>query len=251
VEVAELLLRHGAEADLEAFDEVSWFDTTDEEYYNGRRVLGQRGIMKLFAERGVLSMCYSDCETPLHRIYKHNYYKQPWLLEFGGDLNVRDCLGRTPLHHAAAEGRGLEPLLEAGADPNARDKDGKTPLHYAVAHRRSDAVKLLLEYGAEVDRELAEALRLTPLHLAAPRGDVEEVERLLRQGADLNAGDRECNTPLHHVAAGYRYVSAQLLVQHGADVNTRNSQGKTPADLLNCPGKRRVFKRLLVTGAGP
>jgi len=133
--------------------------------------------MKLFAERGVLSMRYKDCETPLHRIYKHNYYKQPWLLEFGGDPNVHDCLGRTPLHHAAAEGRGLEPLLEAGADPNARDKDGKTPLHYAVTHRRSDAVKLLLEYGAEVDGE----------------------------------------TALHIAAAGCRYALAQLLVQHGAD----------------------------------
>ena len=226
-----LLLRHGAEADLEAFDEVPWFDTTDEEYYNGRRVLGQRGIMKLFAERGVLSMCYKDCETPLHRIYKHNYYKQPWLLEFGGDPNVRDRHGRTPLHHAAAEGRGLEPLLEAGADPNARDKDGKTPLHYAVAHRHSDAVKLLLEYGAEVDEELAEALRLTPLHLAALRGDAEETERLLNGGADPNVRDVFCRTPLHYAAARNQKAAAELLLSRGADPNARDESGKTPLDL--------------------
>jgi ankyrin repeat protein len=226
-----LLLRHGAEADLEAFDEVPWFDTTDEEYYNGQRVLGQRGIMKLFAERGVLSMCYKDCETPLHRIYKHDYYKQPWLLEFGGDPNVRDRHGRTPLHHAAAEGRGLEPLLEAGADPNARDKDGKTPLHYAVAHGRSDAVKLLLEYGAEVDEELAEALCLSPLHLAALRGSAEEVERLLNSGADPNVRDVFGRTPLHYAAARNHKAVAELLLKHGADLNAKDESGETPLDL--------------------
>jgi len=231
VEVAELLLRHGAEADLEAFDEVPWFDTTDEEYYHGQRVLGQRGIMKLFAERGVLSMCYKDCETPLHRIYKHDYYKQPWLLEFGGDPNVRDRHGRTPLHHAAAEGRGLEPLLEAGADPNARDKEGKTPLHYAVAHGHSDAVKLLLEYGAEVGGELAEALRLTPLHLAALRGSAEEVERLLNGGADPNVRDVFYRTPLHYAAARNHKAVAELLLKHGADPNAKDENGKTPLDL--------------------
>ena len=226
-----LLLRHGAEADLETFDEVPWFDTTDEEYYDGRRVLGQRGIMKLFAERGVLSMCYKDCETPLHRIYKHDYYKQPWLLEFGGDPNVRDRHGRTPLHHAAAEGRGLEPLLEAGADPNARDKEGKTPLHYAVAHGHSDAVKLLLEYGAEVGGELAEALRLTPLHLAALRGSAEEVERLLNGGADPNVRDVFYRTPLHYAAARNHKAVAELLLKHGADPNAKDENGKTPLDL--------------------
>ncbi|MFZ8809387.1 MAG: ankyrin repeat domain-containing protein [Pyrobaculum sp.] len=47
------------------------------------------------------------------------------------------------------------------------------------------------------------------------------------------------------IAAGKgRYAVAYLLLQHGADPNARNNQGKTPADLLNCPGLMRAFRRL-------
>jgi len=219
-----LLLKHGAVVYPEVLDVVTSLEES-------REILKLRGVVKRFAERGVLSMCNEACETPLHNLHKYDYYKRLWLLEFGGDPNVRDRLGRTPLHHAAAEGRGLEPLLEAGADPNARDKDGKTPLHYAVAHRHSDAVKLLLEYGAEADEELAEALRLTPLHLAALRGDAEETERLLNSGADPNVRDVFCRTPLHYAAARNHKAAAELLLSRGADPNARDESGKTPLDL--------------------
>ena len=63
-------------------------------------------------------------------------------------------------------------------------------------------------------------------------------------GADPNARDAEGNTPLHRAAANCRYALAQLLIQHGADPNTKNNQDKTPADLANCPGMMRAFRRL-------
>jgi ankyrin repeat protein len=219
-----LLLKHGAVVYPEVLDVVTSLEES-------REILKLRGVVKRLAERGVLSMCNEACETPLHNLHKYDYYKQLWLLEFGGDPNVRDRHGRTPLHYAIMlDGpRGL--LLDHGADPNARDKDGKTPLHYAVARRDWYGVKLLLEYGAEVGGELAEALRLTPLHLAALRGNVEEVERLLKSGADPNVRDVFYRTPLHYAAARNHKAVAELLLKHGADLNAKDEDSKTPLDL--------------------
>ena len=36
-----------------------------------------------------------------------------------------------------------------------------------------------------------------PLHRASRAGDLEEVQRLLSRGTDVNARDRSGNTPLH------------------------------------------------------
>jgi ankyrin repeat protein len=51
---------------------------------------------------------------------------------------------------AAGSAPGVKALLDAGADPNARDhRNHWTPLLHAVHTRRVDAVRLLLERGAD------------------------------------------------------------------------------------------------------
>jgi len=65
------------------------------------------------------------------------------LLEYGGDIHVQDCFGKTALHHAAETCEGIESdygkmgatfrkLVSAGITVNAVDHDGKTALYYAI-----------------------------------------------------------------------------------------------------------------------
>lgn len=78
------------------------------------------------------------------------YYKRPamasWLLEHDADPNSEDGTGKTPLHHAAANGvkvETLQLLLDHGADPTLKDHEGRTSLLVAVQKGRGKLVRLL------------------------------------------------------------------------------------------------------------
>lgn len=63
------------------------------------------------------------------------------------DINARDKLGRTALHHAAANGHVdiAKVLLANGADVNARSNGNETPLIRACMYREIGMVDLLLK----------------------------------------------------------------------------------------------------------
>ncbi|HUE77561.1 MAG TPA: ankyrin repeat domain-containing protein [Longimicrobiales bacterium] len=95
-------------------------------------------------------------------------------------------LGWTPLHLAAFFGQpeATAWLLEKGADTKARSRNAEanTPLHAALAGANDSVViGLLLEAGADPNAGAAQGV--TPLHLAASRGNGEVVDLLLARGA--------------------------------------------------------------------
>eukprot|EP00435_Cladocopium_sp_Y103_P063594 s92_g25.t1 len=98
------------------------------------------------------------------------------LLEAGSEVNSMNMDGDAALHYASVRGhlkaghvRFLDFLLEAGAGIERRDaEDGSTAMHWALAGGRLEAVRLLLEAGAEArSRSTDDA---TSLHYAAAGG---------------------------------------------------------------------------------
>lgn len=72
------------------------------------------------------------------------------------DVNLKDMMGRSPLHHLARFSKGskavkdiAQVLLTNGAEVNAVDNAGESALHKAVKSKNIDLVKILLEAGAD------------------------------------------------------------------------------------------------------
>ena len=211
----------------------------------------------------------SERATPLHHALRSN--RNPavalMLIGAGADVDARNgdrVGGDTPLHYAARYGAPLAvvaALVEAGAEVNARNRrgsrpadrtldddeerlaaTGETPLHHAARYNASpDAVRALVEVGADVGATGGEWLG-TPLHDAAQyNANPAVVEALVEAGADVNARNRPISrvwrnrdhmngvTPLHRAASGnLNPAVVEALLGAGAEVDARDTDGATP-----------------------
>ena len=104
--------------------------------------------------------------------------------------------------------------------------DGTTPLHWAAHNGNVEEVKRLLKEGAN-----AKAINdygATPMSEAAELGNAEIIEALLKAGADVESPNSEGQTALMTVARTNRVDAARVLLKHGANVNAReNWRGQT------------------------
>ena len=115
-------------------------------------------------------------------------------LAAGGDVNVRELGGWTPIHKVLYRGDNAEMvcmLLKAGVDVNACSIANCTHLHLAVSEGRVDCVAALLAAGASLTVKYG-VLRETPLDSVTNRqgGFRRILPMLLRAGSDMPSLDR-------------------------------------------------------------
>lgn len=145
---------------------------------------------------------------------------------------VRSTMAHKKFLDAARKGdtATLMRLLAAGADINTEDDSGWTALGYSANQRHYDAVKLLLEHGANVNSQGNGYLR-TPLAMAcsSPMGfangsvpistpNTRIIQLLLDHGADPKLDNRDPVPPLVLLAQDNDLADAHLLIDHGADI---------------------------------
>uniref|UniRef100_A0A3B4ZVW2 BRCA1 associated RING domain 1 n=1 Tax=Stegastes partitus TaxID=144197 RepID=A0A3B4ZVW2_9TELE len=109
-----------------------------------------------------------------------------------------------------------------------RNHKGETPLHLAAIKGDVEAVKELLNQGA--DPNLKDNAGWTPLHEACNLGHLAVVEVLVSRGALLNTPGYENDSPLHDAVRNGHPAVVKLLLQMGASQNVLNLYGKRPAD---------------------
>nr|XP_051229965.1 uncharacterized protein LOC127347858 [Lolium perenne] len=176
--------------------------------------------------------------------------------ELGFDINAGSKIGVTALSAAALDGKmdAVRYLLDHGADPNKKDDAGSVPLHCAAKFGHDEAASLLLSRGASVDIAYFHG---TPLHIAAAYGKTSVIKVLLEHHADPNKVSEVLGTPLvatlHATSEGLpesiSLKCAKLLVETGADINFTNPD--TPLVVATTHGLTDCIKYLLKAGADP
>lgn len=161
------------------------------------------------------------------------------------DLNTVDAEGNHALHLAAREGalKVAGFLLDQSAvKVNVLNRHGESPLMIAALKGRLPLVERLLARRAEVNKT-----GWAPLHYAATHPDpvsADIVRRLLEAHAYIDAESPNRTTPLM-MAAHYGHESVvQLLLDEGADVTMRNEQGLSAIDFAHRIGRRSIAERI-------
>lgn len=153
------------------------------------------------------------------------------LVRAGANVNTRTSGGRTPLIRAIKNNNPVmvETLLCFGANPNQEGKHkshltviGKRPLHYAAEFNQEDIVKLLLQYGADVNAKTSE--NDTPLHYACLLSKSNEVIKLLiNHGADVNLYNETGISPIFNAIFFGNKEAVSILLDNNVDINGVNT----------------------------
>ena len=86
---------------------------------------------------------------------------------------------------------------------------------------------------------------------AADANDSALVNKLLKQGAEVNWRNPAGNTPLAKACAWGSYEAAEALCAHGAELDTRNGHQRTPLMKAAHCGRTKICEMLLALGADP
>jgi ankyrin repeat protein len=70
----------------------------------------------------------------------------------------------------------------------------------------------------------------TPLHAAAKAGDIENILKLIKSGAKIEARDKDGRTPLH-LATTTNIAAVKALIQNNAKIFAKDNCGNTPLNL--------------------
>ncbi len=219
VAAATALLNGGAEVDAKTTDAVSSGGLTP---LHLAAAQGHKPLVELLLAQGADPQAPDDySRTPLFKaVSTQGTEVLEVFLNHGADVSAQDHDGNTPLHIAAESGRAdmAEILLAHSADPQTLNVDGATPLELAGAHGHL-AVAALLRPESPISDTLFDAI---------DAGNLERVQQLLDEGADLQVLDRTGSTPLHRAARAGHADLGRVLLADGAEVNTGTPEGTPP-----------------------
>ena len=138
-------------------------------------------------------------------------------------------------------------LLARGFDVNTLDPQGSHGLILAIKEPSLKAAQALVN-APKIDLNLLNGNGESPLMLAALKGELDLVEKMVKKGADVN---KTGWTPLHYAASNGHSAVIRLLLENYAYIDAESPNGSTPLMLASMYGSPESVKLLLDEGADP
>ena len=172
--------------------------------------------------------------TPLMFSAEHNKVAiASTLLKKGAIVDQTDKGRMTALHIACQKGHCdmLEPLIMAGASVAATAAfDGMSAAFYAFAYKdHSDpSVIIALQKAVKKRQDTEAAAQGFALHRACQTDSIEEITKLLREGARIDELDKTGNSALHYAAAN---TNPEIIKAVLASVTKKEGETALPVSL--------------------
>ncbi|KAK1756770.1 ankyrin repeat-containing domain protein [Echria macrotheca] len=213
IEIARMLLRHGADVSappamtggytaLEAFCHIGsqYVYSGGEDFFmellDAGAEINQPGMKPSSVLHGVIDLGW---KAALARCLEPHYNTIVDYMWFDNESwrcmneNYALCLTPTQLAASIEDVEALKMLLDYGTDVNElpSERFGRTALQAAcelgIGPKKMELVNFLLDRGADVNAEAGSSHGVTALQAAAIMGDLKLVELLISKGADVNA----------------------------------------------------------------
>ncbi|XP_052073385.1 uncharacterized protein LOC127711392 [Mytilus californianus] len=163
-------------------------------------------------------------------------------------LDFSNRYGKTPLLEACRVKNVtiVNLLLEAGANVNKDDAKFWAPLHEACKVGEKDIVNLLLEKNVNINA--CDDRGYSPLLIASQNGYKSIVELLVNYRAHVNISSNVRITPLLAACTKGQIEITKLLIVKRADINKADGYGNTPLMVASYYGHGSIVDQLLAKG---
>jgi len=192
--------------------------------------------------------------TPLHLACDNGHLDVvAYLINENADITLMNGIDMTPLHMAVRNGHGevVRYICERNLPISERILNDVLTVAGMSVYSNDIIYKMIYDYRIRVvspsPKESGNPNEL--LLLSAEKGDLENVMKALKEGADPNIVDDRGMRPLLWAALRGHFAVVKYLAENGAGINDTNHADWTPLMQASMEGHLEIVKYLIAKGA--